>query len=149
MRLSPYVILTAMEYQVPQFIEVEDKIFGPLTLKQFIFVAGGVGLCVILILYLPTFIGVLLSIPIAILSGALAFYKVNNKNFVDMIEAAFNYYTKERLYLWKKAPKTAAPEAPAAAVPDRQKLELTRGRLKELAWSLDIKDTPGNNQQTQ
>lgn len=141
MHLVRYTIF--MEYQVPQFIEVEDKIFGPLTLKQFIFVAGGVGLCVILILYLPTFIGVLLSIPVAILSGALAFYKVNNKNFVDMIEAAFNYYTKDRLYLWKKEPKKNVPVAPVPAESTRQKLELTRGRLKELAWSLDIKDQQG------
>src|SRR3989338_737591 len=27
-----------MQFQVPQFIEVEDKIFGPLTLKQFFYV---------------------------------------------------------------------------------------------------------------
>ena len=30
-----------MRFQVPQFIEVEDKIFGPLTLKQFLYTAGG------------------------------------------------------------------------------------------------------------
>ena len=33
-----------MQFQVPQFIEVEDKIFGPLTFKQFVYVAGGAGL---------------------------------------------------------------------------------------------------------
>src|SRR6187402_3535320 len=98
-----------MEYQVPQFIEIEDKIFGPLTLRQFIFVAGGIGLCAILILYLPFIIGVLLSIPVAALSAALAFYKVNNKSFLDMVEAGFNYYTKERLYLWKKDKKSEMP----------------------------------------
>ena len=27
-----------MQYQVPQFIEVEDKIFGPLTFKQFLYI---------------------------------------------------------------------------------------------------------------
>jgi len=26
-----------MQFQVPQFIEIEDKIFGPLTLKQFLY----------------------------------------------------------------------------------------------------------------
>ena len=30
-----------MQYQVPQFIEVEDKIFGPLTFKQLVYVVGG------------------------------------------------------------------------------------------------------------
>lgn len=136
-----------MEYQVPQFIEVEDKIFGPLSLKQFIFVAGGIGLCVILVLYLPFFFGVLLAIPVALFSGALAFYKVNNKNFVEIVEAAVNFYTKNRLYLWKKEVKAEKEAAPVAAPPAaRQKLGLSQGKLKELAWSLDIKDQDGPQQ---
>ena len=65
-----------MEYQVPQFIEVEDKIFGPFTLKQFIYVAGGVGLCAILVLYTPwLFLGIILALPVAALTMALAFYR--------------------------------------------------------------------------
>ena len=75
-----------MEYQVPQFIEVEDKIFGPFTFRQFIYLAGGAGLCTMLVLYLH-FFGILLSIPIAALSGALAFYKINNKSFIEILEA--------------------------------------------------------------
>ncbi len=130
-----------MEYQVPQFIEIEDKIFGPLTLRQFVFLAGGTGLCVILVLYLPRIIGIALAIPVAVLAGALAFYKVNNKSLLDMIEAGFNFYTKERLYLWKKEQKSETPaivQAPAA--PAREKLGLSHGKLKDLAWSLDIQD---------
>jgi len=131
-----------MEYQVPQFIEVEDKIFGPLTLKQFIFIAGGVGICAILFLYLH-FIGVLLALPIAALTAALAFYKINNKSFTEIVEAAFNYYIGGRLYLWRKDDtSTATIATPAPSVQEkRQKLELTKGKLHELAWSLDIKDT--------
>ncbi|MDB5237056.1 MAG: seg [Parcubacteria group bacterium] len=130
-----------MEYQVPQFIEVEDKIFGPLTLRQFVFVAGGMGLCVILVLYLPRLIGIILAIPVAALAAALAFYKVNNKSFLDMVEAGFNFYTKERLYLWKKEQKSeTAAIVKAPAVPAREKLGLSHGKLKDLAWSLDIQD---------
>jgi hypothetical protein len=128
-----------MEYQVPQFIEVEDKVFGPFSLKQFIYLAGGVGLVVILVLYLPLFLGILLSIPVVVFTLALSFYKVNNKSFVDILEAAVNFYTKNRLYLWKRQPKEA-PKAAAPVVETREKLRLTEGRLKELAWSLDIKD---------
>ena len=129
-----------MEYQVPQFIEVEDKVFGPFTLKQFIYVAGGIGLGVIMFLYLPFLVFILLGIPVVAFTGALAFYKVNNKNFVDIVEAAFNFYTKERLYLWKKDQKQAAPTLVAAPEAPREKLRLTEGKLKDLAWSLDVKD---------
>ena len=130
-----------MEYQVPQFIEVEDKIFGPFTLKQFIYLGGGAGLSAVIFLYLPLLIAILLIIPVAALSGALAFYKVNNKTFIEVLEAGFNYYTKGRLYLWKKdnTPKQVV-EAPTPVVETRQKLGLSQGKLHELAWSLDIKD---------
>jgi hypothetical protein len=136
-----------MEYQVPQFIEVEDKIFGPFTLKQFIYVAGGIGLCAILILYLPIVFGVILAIPVAAFSGALAFYKVNNKNFVDVLESGFRFYTTERLYLWKRDPKDHEPVAVAAAPIERAPVTgLTRSRLHDLAWSLDVKDTTNQEQ---
>lgn len=146
-RPTPAVILIAMEYQVPQFIEVEDKIFGPFTLKQFVYIAGGVGLCAILILYFPLVIGIVLALPVAAFTAALAFYKVNNKPFVEILEAAFNYYIGDRLYLWKKDEQKQAAAPVAAPLPqDPQKLQLTQSRLKDLAWSLDIqdKDSSGN-----
>jgi hypothetical protein len=131
-----------MEYQVPQFIEVEDKIFGPFTFKQFVYLAGGGGLAAVIILYIkPLVLAIILIIPIAALSGALAFYRINNKSFVEMLEAGFNYYTKGRLYLWKKDENPeAAAAVPAPAKEVRQKLGLSRGKLHDLAWSLDIKD---------
>jgi hypothetical protein len=134
-------ILEAMEYQVPQFIEVEDKIFGPFTLKQFIYLAGGGGLSAAIILYVrPLILAIALILPVAALSGALAFYRINNKSFVEMLEAGFTYYTKGRLYLWKKDQAAKAPEAPVAVVEKRQKLGLSERKLQDLARSLDIQD---------
>lgn len=132
-----------MEYQVPQFIEVEDKIFGPFTLKQFIYLAGGAGVCAIAFFYLPLIFAIIAALPVAALSGALAFYKVNNKPFEEVLEAGFGYFLGSRLYLWKKVPKNeteaAKPTVPAAA-PDRPKIALDRGKLHDLAWSLDVQD---------
>lgn len=134
-----------MDYQVPQFIEVEDKIFGPFTLKQFIYIAGGAGLVAVLVFTLPLMLAIILSIPVIALSLALAFYKVNNKPFVEMLEAGFSYYIGKRLYLWKKE-QDALPDAvkvvPEAEAPV-QKLGLSRTKLDELAWSLDVKEPEG------
>lgn len=132
-----------MEYQVPQFIEVEDKIIGPLTLKQFIYVAGGTGLVAMCLLLLPSFFGILLSIPIALFAGALAFYTHNGKPFIDILEAGFLYVLGNRLYLWKKEPQKIEPEAAAASAapaPVSTTQTLTRRKLEQLAWSLDVKD---------
>ena len=32
-----------MQFHIPQYIDIEDKLFGPLTLKQAVYVAGGLG----------------------------------------------------------------------------------------------------------
>lgn len=131
-----------MDYQVPQFIEVEDKIFGPLTLKQFIYLAGGAGICTIIILYVPLVFAIILALPIAGLALALAFYKVNGKPFIDLLEAGFNYFIGHRLYLWKREPKKTVEEVvQAAQVAPPQTTGLTRRKLEELAWSLDVRDT--------
>lgn len=138
-----------MEYQVPQFIEVEDKIIGPLTLKQFIYLAGGSGLCVIFFSYVPIIFAFLLSAPVAAFAVALAFYKINGKPFIQMVEAGFNYYVHSKLFLWKHQEPKAAKSAPVAANlhPSRTP-KLTRGKLSELAWSLDIQQPAISNQQS-
>ncbi|MFZ1988070.1 MAG: PrgI family protein [Minisyncoccia bacterium] len=133
-----------MEYQIPQFIEVEDKIFGPFTFRQFIYLAGGAGACVVAFLYLPLFLAILASLPIAGLAAALAFYKINNKPFIEIMEAAFTYFTGGRLYLWRKEVKTdtqmkeTAPKPSAAPAPER--LGVSASKLHQLAWSLDVQD---------
>lgn len=131
-----------MEYQVPQFIEVEDKIIGPLTLKQFIYVAGGAGLCIIFFAYLSLIFAILFSLPVAAFTAALAFYKVNGKSFIEVLEAGFNYYTGAKLFLWKRRESRTGEEravsAEVARTP-RSVPKLTRGKLSELAWSLDVK----------
>lgn len=134
-----------MEYQVPQFIEVEDRIIGPLTLKQFIYIAGGSGVCIVSFLKLPLIIALLISIPAAALVVALAFYKVNGKPFIEVLEAGFNYYTHGKLFLWKKEEPSAERTSASAtatsmtfAAPTRGSTRLTRGKLTELAWSLDV-----------
>ena len=136
-----------MEYQVPQFIEVESKIVGPLTLRQFIYIAGGAGLCLVLFKFLPFLFAVLLSLPVIGLTGALAFYKVNNKPFINVVEAAAKFYTSSHLFLWRKEQnnivKKPTPATPIVA--HVQNSHLTSGKLHELAWSLDIKNTPNNH----
>ena len=92
-----------MRFEVPQFIEIEDKIIGPLTWRQFIYIAGGVGL--LLILYfspLPKIFFVFLGIPLGGLAFSLAFHKVNNRPFSIFLESLINYTRRKKLYLWRK-----------------------------------------------
>lgn len=133
-----------MQFQVPQFIEVEDQIFGPLTVKQFIYLAGAAGFAAMMLVLLPFFVAVIISLPVAALGAALAFYKVNNRSFVELIQSAFQFYSSNNLYIWK--PKELKYESEVAAViPEKQQQmyvpKASNSRLKDLAWSLDIKES--------
>ena len=91
-----------MQFEVPQFIEIEDKIFGPFTWRQFLYLGGGGGMCVVLFLTLPLYITVVPIVLIGTLTGALAFYPVNNRPFSHFLEAIYNHYRRDRLYLWQQ-----------------------------------------------
>lgn len=91
-----------MRFEVPQFIEIEDKIIGPLTWRQFIYIAGGVGILVLLYIFTPLMIFVFIGIPFGVLAFTLAFHRVNNRPFSIFLESFFSYMTKKRLYLWRK-----------------------------------------------
>jgi hypothetical protein len=136
-----------MEYQVPQFIEVEDKLIGSLTFRQFIYLAGAGGLCIVFFVYLPIVFSLVFSAAIVAFAVTLAFYRVNGKTFIEMLEAGFTYYTGGKFFLWKHHEQTpkeqrtatvAAEAATQAALPVRGTPKLTRGKLSELAWSLDF-----------
>jgi hypothetical protein len=141
-----------MRFQVPQFIEVDDKIFGKITLKQFIYLAGGGGLCFTLFRFLPSLL--YSGIPILLIASfslALAFFKINNKPFIYIVEAAFKYFFASKLYIWKKQEivnkgnkeseeKNDAKQYASIMVP-----KISDSKLKDLTWSLDIKESMYTN----
>ena len=131
-----------MRYQVPQFIEVEDKIFGPFTFKQFIYLAGGAGISFILYKAFPFFIAILFIAPIVILTLALAFYKINKKPFIYIFESALRYLFQKKLYIWKKQDKkiqrTKQHEYTETFIPVPR---LSESKLKDIAWSLDVHES--------
>ena len=138
----------AMKFQVPQFIEVEDKIFGPLTIKQFIYIAGGAGLSFVIYTYVSPIsfiLAVILIIPVVALAAALALYKVNNQPFIYVIEAAFKFMLANKLYIWKKQEKKPEHKKEIALAPSVYVPKLSDSKLKDLTWSLDINEnlSPG------
>ncbi len=135
-----------MRFQVPQFTEIEDKIFGPFTFKQFVYLIGGTGGIFVLYSLLPLYLAIFFGIPVALFSLALAFYKVNNQPFVKITENAFRYLLSAKLYLWKKKEAKAVPikqKAPEETEAEKLRAyapKLTKSKLEDLAWSLDIKE---------
>jgi len=108
-----------MRFEVPQFIEIEDRIIGPLTWKQFLYVGGGVGMGVVLFLTTPFLVFLLFGLPLALIALALAFYQVNNRPFSFFLEALFHYLSGHRLYLWRRKDPIIYKDLQAPSAPDR------------------------------
>jgi hypothetical protein len=138
-----------MQFQVPQFIEVEDKLFGPFTIKQFIYMFGTAGFVFILYTMLPLFLTIFIGAPIAVFGLALAFFKVNNRPFILMVEAAFLFISTPRLYVWKKVPRKIVQKTEEKVSDDSYVPRLSDSKLKELAWSLDIQENTSRNKSYQ
>jgi hypothetical protein len=135
-----------MQFSVPQFIDVEDKIFGNFTFKQFVYMLGGVGLGYLGYSWLPSFIGVPLAAIVLAFALALAFYKYNDRPFVVLLESAFYFLIRSKLYLWKRRTEDGAPEDLDPNAPNSQSTvpvsvpTLSDSKLKQLSWSLDINE---------
>lgn len=131
-----------MQFQVPQFIEVEDKIFGPLTLKQFIYLIGGGGAgLLIYVLVHPLFLALIVMTPFVIFALALAFYKINNQPFINVVESATNYFFTTKLYIWRKEDKvpTGKEDTSSSAVEGLILPKMSNSKLKDMTWSLGTK----------
>lgn len=131
-----------MRFEVPQFIEIEDKIFGPLTWRQFLYLGGGLGMAVVIFLMLPLIIFLIFGIPLALLAGALAFYPVNSRPFSYFLESVLNYITKDKLYLWRKKEEATYKITEDTPHTNNQSPVLTRtkktGDISSLARKLEL-----------
>ncbi len=75
-------------------------------------------------------------------AAALAFYEINGRPLIIAVEHAFGYFFGSKLYLWKQRKAEVKKQAPATPIQAAQMPvpKLSESKLKDLAWSLNIKD---------
>jgi hypothetical protein len=91
------------QFTVPQFIDVEDKVIGPITVRQFIiilFAAGMIAICY-KVFYFTTFL--VLTIIISFLTVVVAFVKINGVNFHLFLANFFITLFKSNTRVWNNA----------------------------------------------
>lgn len=140
-----------MQFRVPQFIDLEDKVVGPLTLKQFGYILGAAGFSFIIWTFIPIrLIAILLILAVGGLFLALAFVKINNRPFGDLLESAFAYYTGSKIYTWKQPSDNPQPDTHIEQVVAEAAKEVTvaranKDRIHDLSLGLDVYDrNPGS-----
>ena len=131
-----------MQFRVPQFIDIEDKVIGPFTFKQFGYMVGAGGFSFLIWTFVPIrILAILLIIPVAGLFLALAFVKINNRPFGDILESAFGYFTGIKIYTWKQ-PEIKMETSVDKVVAETQKeiiIEKTsRDKIHDISLGLDV-----------
>ena len=131
-----------MQFSVPQFVDVEDKIIGPLTLKQFlVLLVGGVIIFVFKGIITNFFLLILASIPVGGIAVVIAFGKVNGRSFGELIFSASSYVSDPRSFVFKKDSKINEIKVTKEDVKKTQNEGLSRGeklsRLSKITYILD------------
>src|SRR3989344_1555139 len=121
-----------MQFRVPQFIETEDKIVGPFSLRQFMYVGSAGGLSFILYFTVETFVWFILSLILVSLGLALAFVKINGQELLKVVLAGFKFYWKPQTYVWQPDHR---PQEGARTEREGFSLQnIVAGRALKTAW---------------
>jgi len=132
------------QFTVPQFIEHEAKIIGPLTFKQFIFIGVAGAICFIFYFTTPFFVFILATIVIMLGGVALAFLKSGGRSLPVILKNFFSFSLAPKIYLWKQ--KTGLPPKIIKIAPIQKEIEKSsvptvagKSRLNALSTQIEVK----------
>jgi hypothetical protein len=94
-----------MQYKIPQNVGIEDKIVGPLSLRQLIIVAVGTGISWVLFaimskLYEVNFIEYAVIAMPALLSAAFALIRINDQSLTKYLQLLMEFSMKPKRRVW-------------------------------------------------
>lgn len=134
-----------MQFQVPQFINIEDKVIGPLTIKQFLYllIAGVIIFIISKILNLGAtiFFGIIIG-GIAVI---LAFVRPGGQPSIIIIKNFIGFLKKPDFYVWKKPlGKNDSPEQIGSVeiikrVSSKTKIKPeAKDNLQDIEWKIEV-----------
>lgn len=133
-------------YKVPQDVEADDKLIGPFSFRQFIYliiVAGGIAIAWFLSrLFLPLAI---IPLPIIIFFGALALPLRKDQPMETYLAALVSFYLKPRRRLWDPDGQQALVEITAPRVVEVQRTkDLSQDEAeRRLSYLANVVDSRG------
>lgn len=132
------------QFTVPQFIDVEDKIIGPITTRQFIIMLGAAMLIAVNYKIFDFSLFLFSSVIIFALTIVFAFVKINGRPFHFFVLNMVQTFKRSNLRIWSTdmAAEGVIPEKEEAA-PKAEALPVARAvghqtsRLEELSLIVD------------
>ena len=131
------------QFTVPQFIDVENKIIGPITVRQFMILLAAA--IIIAIAYRAFDFSLFIAVAafIAVLAIVFAFVKINSQHFHLFILSLFKTVKRPKIRVWNNRSEQLSYEeetlAPVRKPAPPQPKMFERSRLAELALVVDTK----------
>lgn len=130
------------QFQVPQFIEREARVVGPLTFKQFLFLAAAGIAALLLYFFLPFALFVAGTVLVGGAGIALAFLSMGGRSLPSFLMGFLVFSMKTKTYAWKKGrvSQVIKQNVPAALPKGvrAERLSLSKeSRVKNLSDKLD------------
>lgn len=89
-----------MQYKVPQNIDQEDKLLGPMTFTQFVYALIGGSILLIMFATLPLLAFLILGLPVLLLTIALSLIKVQDQPFTHFLISFFVFLKQPKHRVW-------------------------------------------------
>jgi hypothetical protein len=128
------------QFLVPQFSDVEPKILGPLTVKNFIVIIIGVLLCVLAWKFADITLFILEALVIVVITALVGFVKINSRPFYLFLVDLLNFSKKGKIRVWNKdydKIKVIEEEEEKKEEKKQIKISVTGSKLNELSLLLD------------
>lgn len=133
-----------MRFTVPQFIEYEVKIVGPLTFKQFVFFFLAGAVCFILYFIVPFSIFLIACIVLGVGAIVPAFLRIGGRPLPTILGNFFKFSISPKIFIWRKV---EAPimifkkeEIKKEEVEEELPLKIAeKSQLKKLRTQIEIK----------
>jgi len=132
-----------MQFQVPQFIDIEDKVIGPFTIKQFLYLAGAGFVIFILYKIFNLTITITVAIPLITIAVLLGFFKPNNQPFLVLLKGFLGFIKNPDFYVWKKSVGEARDSEKEIKIIKKEPIKTkikpeAKENLQDVAWKVEI-----------
>ena len=122
-----------MQYRVPQFIEHEAKILGPLNMKQSLMVGGVIAACFFMYFSIGQtnfFLFLLIAATLIGLALGISFTKIEGQGLPTVAKNWINFNMNPKIFLWRRK------QSPVYLSTERIRREIT---VKEEKSPLKVK----------
>ncbi len=139
-----------MLFNVPQYIDVEDKVAGPLTAKQLLWMLGMGAVLLVLWNLLDKATFFIVAIPVGVTFTALAFYRPYNQPLIKFIISGISFLFSPKVYIWRRLHEVGVSKSKSGKKPaEISRKEKRTPKIEDIEMLARVLDSGGRERNEQ